>query len=176
MSAPPREATNDYSTGSRPPRGGFRGLLEGSPAGRLGLAGLAAAAIVMLLISGFLTLITIETGLTTLDTRSGFEQHSITMLLLGLAAVPMLLGALRGARPAMIALAAIGVVVIVIALTVDLPDALDEGLYGERYEGAEASPAIGFFVETLGGVLLLLSGGLLLFLTPSRPGASADAI
>lgn len=176
MSAPTREATNDYSTGSRPSRGGFRGAMEGSPAGRLALALLATAGIVMLLISGFLTLITIETGAATLDKRSGFEQHSITMLLLGLAAVPMLLGSLRGAKPAMVALAAIGIVVLVVALTVDLPNALDEGLYGERYEGAEASPAAGFFVETLGGVLLLLTGGLLLLVSPSRPGASEDAI
>ena len=176
MSAPTREATNDYSTGSRRSSGGFRGLADGSPTSRLALAGLATVAIVLLLVSSFLTLISIGTGITTLETRSGFEQHSITMLLLGLAAVPMLLGSLRGAKPAMIALGAIGIVVIVIALTVDLPDALDEGLYGERYEGAEASPGIGFFVETLGGVLLLLAGGLLLFLTPSKPGASTDAI
>ena len=176
MSAPTREAPNDYSTGSRPSRRGNRGPFGGSTTSRLALAGLAAVGIVLLLISSFLTLISIGTGLTTLDTRSGFEQHSITMLLLGLAAVPMLLGALRGAKPAMFALAAIGIVVIVIALTVDLPDALDEGLYGERYEGAEASPGIGFFVETLGGVLLLLAGGLLLFLTPSRPGSTEDAI
>jgi hypothetical protein len=176
MSAPPREATNDYSTGSRPSRGGLRGLFDGSPAGRLALAGLALVAIVLLLISSFLTLISISTGLSTLKTRTGFDHHSVTMLLLGLAAVPMLIGALRGARPAMIALAMIGIVVVVIALTVDLPDALDEGLYGERYEGAEASPGAGFFVETLGGVLLLLAGGLLLFVTPTRPGDSADAI
>ena len=176
MSAPTREATNDYSTGSRASRRGNRGPSGASPRIRLGLAALAAVAIVLLLISGFLTLISIDTAMTTLETRSGFDQHSITMLLLGLAAVPMLLGSLRGAKPAMFALAGIGIVVIVIALTVDLPDALDEGLYGERYEGAEASPGIGFFVETLGGVLLLLTGGLLLFLTPSRPGSTEDAI
>ena len=176
MSAPTREATNDYSTGSRRSSGGLRGMTEGSPASRLALTGLALVGVLLLVISGFLTLISIGTGLTTLEERSGFDHHSVAMLLLGLAAVPMLLGALRGARPAMIALAAIGVVALVIALTVDLPAALDEGLYGERYEGAEASPAIGFFVETLGGVLLLLAGGLLLFLAPSRRGDEADAI
>ena len=63
------------------------------------------------------------------------------MLLLGVAVVPMALGALRGARPAMFALAALGVVVLVVAFTVDLPAALDEGLLAVRYEGAEAEPA-----------------------------------
>ena len=176
MSATSREATNDYSTGSGASRRRDQRPPRASATPRLALAGLAAVAIVLLLISGFLTLISIGTGLATLETRSGFEQHSITMLLLGLAAVPMLLGALRGAKPAMVALAGIGIVVLVIALTVDLPDALDEGLYIERYEGAEASPGIGFYVETLGGVLLLLTGGLMLFLTPSRPGSTEDAI
>ena len=176
MSAPTREASDDYSTGSRGSRGGKRPPVQGSPRVRLGLAAVALAAIVMLLVSGFLTLISIDVGLVTRDRQTGFEQHSVTMLLLGLAAVPMLLGALRGARPAMIALAAIGVIALVVALTVDLPDALDEGFYGERYEGAEASPGVGFFVETLGGVLLLLAGGLLLLLTPTRRGDEADAI
>ena len=176
MSAPAREATNDDSTGSRRSRGRFGGAAEAGPPVRLALTALAALAILMLVVSGFLTLIEISTGLTTLDTRSGFDQHSVTMLLLGVAAVPMLLGALRGARPAMIALGVIGIVVVVVALTVDLPDALDEGLYGERYEGASASPAIGFFVETLGGVLLLLAGGLMMFLTPVRRGAAGDSI
>jgi hypothetical protein len=82
------------------------------------------------------------------------------MLLLGLAAVPMALGALRGARPAMFALGALGVVVLIVAVAVDLPAAMDEGLLSVTYEGASASPAIGFFVETLAGVLLLVSGGL----------------
>ena len=76
----------------------------------------------------------------------------------------MALGALRGARPAMFALAALGVVVLIVAFTVDLPAALDEGLLAVSYEGAEAKPAIGFYVESLAGAMLLASGGLLLML------------
>jgi DMSO reductase anchor subunit len=139
------------------------------------LAGLAALGAVMLIVSGFLPLYRITTEIATLRSTTGFEHHSITMLLLGLAAVPMILGAMRGAKPAMFALAAIGIVALVIAVTVDLPAALDEGLLAETYEGASAEPAIGFFVESAAGVLLLLSGGLSLLMGLGRPGASADA-
>jgi hypothetical protein len=125
----------------------------------------------MLVISTFLPLFKISTGEATLRTYSGLDHHSIAMLLLGLAVVPMALGTLRGARPAMVALAAIGALVLLVAFTVDLPAALDEGVMSVTYEGASASPGIGFYVETLAGAFLLLSGGLLLMQpreTPAR--------
>ena len=156
MSASAPEATNDYSTR----RARFRG--SGGAAGRvrLGLAAAALLAALLLVISTFLALYTVSNGQTQLRSISGYEHHSVAMLLLGLAAVPMALGGLRGARPAMFALALIGVVVLVVAVSVDLPAALDEGLLAVSYEGASAAPAAGFFVETLAGVLLLVSGGL----------------
>ncbi|HEV2062318.1 MAG TPA: hypothetical protein VGR12_05655 [Solirubrobacteraceae bacterium] len=145
---------------------------------RLALAGLATVAAVMLLVSEFLPLFDIVVGEleTVQESRVGWRNHAFAMLLLGLACVPMILGSLRGARPAMWALAGIGIVVIAIALTVDLPNATDEGIYGERYADAQARPQEGFFVETLGGVLLLLAGGLMLFLTPAREQEERDAI
>ena len=143
----------------------------------------ALAAIVgaiLLIVSEFLPLFKIYVGTleTVKDSRVGWRNHGFAMLLLGIASIPMLLGALRGARPAMWALAAIGLIAIVVALTVDLPNATDEGHYGELYESAEARPTSGFFVETLGGVLLLASGGMLLLTAPPRRenGAIADAI
>ena len=179
MSTSAREATNDYSTGSPPSRGGFRGRIDDVPRGRLALAALAALAAVLLIVSEFLPLFQIVVGSleTVQEERVGWRNHGFAMLLLALAAVVMLIGALRGARPAMWALAGIGIVVVLIALTVDLPNATEEGLYGERYDDAEARPASGFFVETLGGVLLVLAGGLMLLTSPPRDeGASADAI
>ena len=126
-------------------------------------------AALMLVVSTFLNLYTVGTGMTTLREYTGWDQHSVAMLLLGLAVVPMALGALRGARPAMYALAAIGVIVLVVSFTVDLPAALDEGLLAVSYAGAEASPAIGFYVETLAGAILLAAGGLLVMLTRPLP-------
>lgn len=171
MSTSVPEATTDYSTGSTP----SRGSREGSPRARTAFAGLAFAASLMLVASTFMTLLKITTGEATLDTRTGIAHHSIAMLLLGVAVLPMALGALRGARPAMLALAALGLVVLLIAFTVDLPAALDEGLYGERYEGAQAEPGLGFYVESLAGAMLLVSGGLLLMQGGGRKGALADA-
>ncbi len=156
MSASAPEATNDYSTRDRP----SRPSLGGAAGVRLALCAMAMLAALLLVVSTFLTLYEISNGQATLRSVSGYSHHSVAMLLLGLAVVPMALGALRGARPAMIALGLIGVIVLVVAVAVDLPAATDEGLLAVTYEGASASPAIGFFVETLAGVLLLASGGL----------------
>jgi hypothetical protein len=139
------------------------------------LVGVALIAGLLLVISTFMDLLTVSTGMSTIKERSGFEHHHVAMLLLGVAAVPMALGALRGARPAMLALAGLGVVVLVIALTVDLPAALDEGELAITYENAEAKPAAGFYVETLAGVLLLAAGGLLLMLQrPAEPAPDEE--
>ena len=156
MSASAAEANRDYSTEDRPSRRGS----GGASAPRLAFFGLAALAALLLVVSTFLTLYTVGNGQTTLRSISGFEHHNVAMLLLGLAAVPMALGGLRGAKPAMVAVALLGVVVLVVAVSVDLPAALDEGVLAVSYEGASAKPSTGFFVETLAGVLLFVSGGL----------------
>ena len=157
MSASAPEATEEHSSRSRPARGPSRRPTNVA----LALVGTALIGALLTAFSSFLDVLEVTTGQTTLDAQTGFETHSVAMLLLGLAAIPMALGALRGARPAMFALVAIGALVLLVAFTVDLPDALDEGLYGERYEAAEAKPAIGFYLETVGGMLLVLAGGLL---------------
>ena len=158
MSTSASEATNDYSTGTR----GSRAPTERPGRTRLALAALAMVAAILLIVSTFLTLFEISTGAAQLRTYTGLDHHSIAMLLLGVAVVPMTLGTLRGARPAMAALAAIGAVVLLVAFTVDLPAALDEGIMAVTYEGASASPGIGFYVETFAGALLVVVGGLLL--------------
>jgi len=175
-----REATNDDSTATRASRRGSRGFAQGPPTVALALAGLSAVAAVMLIVSEFLPLYKVVVGALETEQRSevGWRNHAFAMLLLGVAAVPMLLGSLRGARPAMWALAGIGVVVLLVALTVDLPAARESGTLRESvsYEDAKAEPSTGFFLETLAGVLLLLAGGLMLFLTPAREQTSRDAI
>ena len=170
MSTSASEATNDYSTGLR----GSRGPTDRPGRTRLALVGASILAAVLLVLSTFLTLFEITTGEATLRTYSGLEHHSIAMLLLGVAVIPMALGTLRGARPAMAALAALGAVVLLVAFTVDLPAALDEGLLAVTYENASASPGIGFYLETFAGALLIACGGLLL-LQPRPVPADPEA-
>jgi hypothetical protein len=163
MSTSTSEATSDYSTANR----GSRGPSERPGRTRVALSGLAIVAAVVLGLASFLTLFRITTGEVAIRSYSGFDQHSVAMLLLAIAVVPMALGALRGARPAMFAVALIGVVALVVAFTVDLPAALDEGTLAVTYEGASAEPAIGFFVETFAAALLLVAGGLMLLVPQS---------
>jgi hypothetical protein len=73
----------------------------------------------------------------------------------------MVAGALRGARPAAIALAVLGLVALGIAVIGDVPDLNETGFIGEVYEDAAAGPSAGFYLETLGGALMLASGAIL---------------
>ena len=160
MNASAREATSDYSTRSGPRNGAAKRV----PRAQLALVALAFLAALLLIVSEFLPLYKVVIGALETESRTetGGGNHAYAMLLLGIAVIPMALGALRGARPAMLALAVLGVIVLVIALTVDLSAARQEGTLRESitYENARAEPAIGFFLETLAGVMLIVSGGL----------------
>lgn len=173
MSASAREATGDYSKHSEPSRERREGVAR--PPAALLLT--AAAGAVMLAVSEVLPLYEVVVGglETQQRTEPGWQNHAFAMLLLALACVPMLLGARRGARPAMAALAAIGVIAIVIVLTVDLPAVRADAELREAtaYEDARAKAETGFYVETLGAVLLLVSGGLMV-LAPKRKARTRE--
>jgi hypothetical protein len=144
-------------------------------AGLAGVAALAAATAA--------TVIRITVGTTTrlanLDTElSGWERHGPALLVIGAFALVMLLGAIRGARPAMAAVVACGLAALVVALGLDLPHLDDTGQVGRLYTDASAGPEVGFLLEVLGGVLLVGCGGGLLALArraanrqpvPARP-------
>jgi hypothetical protein len=140
------------------------------------LAIAALAGVVCLVVATFSTVIEITVGTTSRiagrDTElSGYDRHSVALLLIGLFALVMAAGALRGARPAMAALAVAGIAVLLIALVGDLPDVHKTGVIGQLYDDARANPRLGYYLETLGGALLLLAGGGLLLLGGSAPAA-----
>lgn len=148
------------------------GLSRGLRAG-LFLAGLLGVA--ALAVATFSTVIRITVGTTTrlanLDTElSGWERHGPALLVIAAFALVMLLGALRGARPAMVAVFACGLAALVVALGLDLPHLDDTGQVGRLYTDASAGPEVGFWLEVLGGALLVLCGGGL-FATASRASA-----
>jgi hypothetical protein len=128
----------------------------------VGLAGALA-----LVLATFSTVIEITVGTTSQlasqqTVFSGWDRHGPALLLLAAFALVMLAGALRGSRPAMLAVLATGVAALAIALIWDLPDVHDTGAVGDLYSEASASPRAGYYLETAGGVLLLAAGGGLL--------------
>jgi hypothetical protein len=139
------------------------------------LAGAAFAGAILLIAADLSTLIEIKVLTVSKDSISGGSHHSYALLVLGLFALPMAYGATRGgSRPAMAALAAIGLGALVIMLAVDLPDIHRTGVIGQRFTDASASPKTGFYLETLGAFLLLIAGSAGLFLSspgrrPTRP-------
>jgi len=156
----------------RPPIPSTNGL-------RLGLAVVASVGAICLLLATFATIIEIKVGTTTKvpdhDTHlSGWDRHGPALLLIALFGAVMIAGALRGARPAMAALLVLGLVALLIAVIGDVPDLDETGFIGEVYEDAAAGPKAGFYLETLGAVLLLASGGLMLTLAAERPARRED--
>lgn len=89
----------------------------------------------------------------------GHEQHAFALVLLGIAAAAMTFGAMVGrSRPAAVALAVIGGVVLFISLALDLPDATRTGVIGERFDQARADAGPGLWMEIAGGALVFAAG------------------
>ncbi|HTU84840.1 MAG TPA: hypothetical protein VMF57_04650 [Solirubrobacteraceae bacterium] len=78
-----------------------------------------------------------------------------------------------GNRTALLGLTVLGIATLLIALLGDLPDAHSTGLIGSSastYVQGVASPAAGLYLETLGAVLLLVSGGVGFLMLGGAPG------
>ena len=171
MSAPPRGRAVDDSRGSRPSKRPALPDIDTSLVLGIVLFAAAVGGPLLLIFSDFSTLIEIKVLTVSKKTISGGSHHAYAMLVLGLAALPMAYGAVRtGTRPAMLALAVLGVIAGLIALVGDLPDIHKTGTIGRDYANAHAYPRAGFYMETLGAALLLIAGGGGLVLT----GAGRD--
>jgi hypothetical protein len=134
----------------------------------------AVAGAILLIAAEFAAIYEIKVVTVVVDSVTGYDRHGIALGLLGLAALPMALGAARRAsRPAMLALAVLGAGALFIAIAIDVPDVHETGRYGDRYDEASADPAAGLYLESLGGALLVVSGGGMLLLggPPGRPAA-----
>jgi hypothetical protein len=170
MSAPPRGTASQYSKGLGALQGAFSRVASGiagrPKAVRWALAAIGVVGAALLIISEFSTVTQVKAITVVLpnSSRTGFDENSGAMLVLGLLSLPMLYGAARaGSRPAMFAVCIVGVIALIIALVHDLPDVTKVGtIFRERYEDAKAEAQIGFTLEWVGAILLILSGGLLL--------------
>jgi hypothetical protein len=178
VSATAPEATGDDSRGRALSPGGARteqiGLLL-----RLFLAVAGAAGGVFLVLATTATIIDISIGTTgdaagRFDTAlSGADRHGPALIVIAVFAMVLLVAAAQGVRPAMVAVAACGVLVLGIAILSDARNIDDTGQLRQLYTGAIAGAGAGFYFETLGGALLLISGGGLLVLSGGSPAAPA---
>lgn len=164
MSAQGPQAIDDYSKSQRPrttPRRGFPPLVTMA-------AGLGIAGAILAFLATFSTVIQITVLTVRPASYDGMDRYGPALLLLGVFGLLMVAGAWRGARPAMAALALAGLAVLLIAILVDVPHLNDTGVWplADQYEDASAGAGIGFFFETASGVLMLLSGVLMLLLGP----------
>jgi hypothetical protein len=92
---------------------------------------------------------------------SGFERHGGALVLVGAVAALMAWGAGVGAsRPAAYALIALGAVVLLWTVLVDLPATNDTGGIGPLYANAEAMTGPGLFTELIAGALAVAAGAL----------------
>ncbi len=109
-----------------------------------------------------------------ISTIDASDQHGYATLVLAVSALVMLvigIGARREslAQVAGFAVAACGVVALLIFLVVDLPDANNIGTLDDARESfidAKAEPAAGFWFELVGSLLLAVCGGALATLGP----------
>ena len=171
MTEPAGGASVDYSTGPRASRAGVPTL---SP---LVLVLLFAAVVgaVLLIVAEFSTTIqiTVGAGRAVVDTATGHERHGYSLLVIGLLVLPLAFAAAAArSRAAMAAVAVLGLAALLIALIGDAPDVHKTGVFGERFEDAKAGPKTGYYLETLGAVLVLIGGACSLVLTR---GARAEA-
>ena len=92
-------------------------------------------------------------------TQTGGEHHSYALLVIGLAALGATLAARWAAQPLLAAaVGALGLIALLIVLIGDLPDVTSSGLTNGPLEEAEANPAIGFWLELAGALVVLVSG------------------
>jgi hypothetical protein len=115
---------------------------------RYGLVAAAVVGVAALVLARFSTVIRITVGtatrLATLDTSlSGWDRHGPALLVVAGFAVLMVVGAARGARPAMVAVLVCGVMALSVALALDAPHLDDTGQVGELYVDASAGPGWG---------------------------------
>jgi hypothetical protein len=166
MIAGAHDAKDEYSKGNRASRG----------VSRLGssLAIVALAGAILLVVAELSPLLDIRSASTILKTVRTGPHHSYAQLVVAAVALLMLPGiAWTGARPALVALLALGLVALGIALVTDLPDIHKTGVVGARFQSAAAHARVGIYLETLGAALLLVAGGVGLLLgrssAPSGP-------
>jgi hypothetical protein len=110
-------------------------------------------------------------------TETAGALHGYALGIVGLAILPMSFGAVvRGARPAAVALLVLSLAACAIVVFVDRPVLDDTGLIGRTYDLAEARPAAGFYLQSLGAALALVGAVAALTLTTRRQSTVSTSL
>jgi hypothetical protein len=182
MSVSEPEADTEYSRAGRGSEGRRRGPRARPDAVAIAVlcGGLAGA--VLLLVAEFTPLLQVHSSartagvVTTIGTGSHHSYALVPVALL-VAALTVTARASRS-RLALTAIGLLGLVTLGIALLGDLPDAQATGLIARAgtYVAAASTPSVGLYLETLGGLVLLLTTAAGLLLAPQGPKAPAQTI
>jgi hypothetical protein len=166
MSASRPEADTEYSRGQ--PGSEATGAALGAPLRATRVAVLCGGLLgsVLLFAAEFTPLLHVHSsarGAPIVKTIGTGPHHAYALIPLALLAAALTLGArVSGSRLALLSIGLLGLVALGIALIGDLPDAQASGLLGHAggtYVSAAAHPSAGLYLETLGGVVLLLTSG-----------------
>jgi hypothetical protein len=186
MNATPPEANTEYSRAAVVSGGVSQArsdAAEGRSAAAAGVfsVGILAGGLIgalLLIAAEFTTLfkVRIAASTTIVKTVSTGSHHSYAMAVIAVCAAALAIGTWRTAgRPGLVAIGVLGVAALVIALVVDLPDATSSGLVlsASSYANASSTPSTGFYLETLGALVLMFTSmwGLLLVGPPARTPA-----
>ena len=134
---------------------------------------LCIAAATCLIASEFMTAFELTPpGGEALDLQTNADRHNYGLMVLAiLAIVATLVAVWTGSRPASLAVAAVGGVVLLWFLILDLPDANSIGAIRDAVNvlpDAKAEPQGGFWLEAIGAVFLGLGGAGMATLTPEQ--------
>jgi len=197
MNATPPEANSEYSRGPERSEGHSPRQLSflrkagaafsegsGAPAGRRFSHAILAGGLLgalLLLVAEFTPLFEVSTAAASAPVKSvgTGSHHAYALVPIALLAGVLAYGVWRvGSRPALLAIGLLAVIALLIGLLGDLPDAHTSGLItaaGGHYVTASSSPSAGLYLETLGGVVLLITCvcGFLLLGPPSRQARGA---
>jgi hypothetical protein len=133
----------------------------------------------MLVVAEFTTLYTVNAATSSgpLETVSTGSHNSYALIPIALVAAALAYGAaVRGSRPALLALGALGIATLLIALLGDLADAHATGVVGSsstHFATASSSPSAGLYLETIGAVALVIASGCGVLLSRPAPARGA---
>jgi hypothetical protein len=150
-----------------------------SAALRTAVLGCGLLGALLLVVAEFTTLYKVNAANTSvpIQTVSTGSHDAYALIPIALVAAALAYGAaVRGSRPALLALGALGIVTLLIALIGDLPDARATGVVGSpttHFTNASASPSAGLYLETVGAVVLIIASGCGLLLSRAAPPRQA---